>query len=213
MTVCPVLIAVPPTTAAKTAQSVEQQRSCAKRALSRCAALSEAPSEGWRKDAADRPLPNNGFHWSVSHKPHWAGAVVADRLVGIDIEHTVPRREALLDELATDSEWELVGDRSWHSFFRLWTAKESVLKANGRGIGGFPSCRLVTVSDLHYMTLHYEGDVWRVEHYYLSDHVAAVACNDVDVVWHVTEENVETSKRQNVEMSKRQNVEASNLPN
>ncbi len=211
MTLHPVLIAISPTAPAKTPESVEQQREYAKLALSHCAALSAAPADGWRSDADGRPLPNEGFYWSVSHKRHWAAAAIADRAVGIDIEHVLPRREALLDELATHDEWGILGDRSWHSFFRLWTAKEAVLKANGVGIACFSMCRLLKVPSLHHMTLRYrcsdrlesrshKGASWHVEHCYLSDHIAAVACNDADMTWHMIE-----GKRQNIETSKHGN--------
>lgn len=188
MTLHPVLIAVWPTAAARTPEIVQQQRTSATLALSQCAALSGAPEEGWRSDVDDRPISNSGFHWSVSHKQHWAAAVVADQPVGIDIEHVRPRREALLDELATSREWDILGDRSWHSFFRLWTAKEAVLKANGRGIGGFSDCLLLSIANLHRMTLGCERSEWPIEHYYLSDHVAAVTCHDAGVHWNVVDE-------------------------
>jgi len=213
MTLHPVLITISPAVAVRTPESVEQQREYAKLALSQCATLSGAPVDGWRTGADGKPLPNDGFYWSVSHKRHWAAAVIADHPVGIDIEHVLPRREALLDELATHDEWGILGDRSWHSFFRLWTAKEAVLKANGVGIGGFSTCRLLKVPNLHHMTLRCEcsdrlesrshkDTSWHVEHCYLSDHIAAVAYNDADIAWHIIEgkhQNTKTSKRRNVE--------------
>lgn len=104
--------------------------------------------------------------------------MIGEGPVGIDIEQVTPRHDGVFDALACESEWTLIGDRSWHSFFRLWTAKEATLKANGVGIAGFSACRLLAVPDRDHMTLHYEHRVWSIEHYYLADHIAAVTCGN-----------------------------------
>ena len=192
-TLHPVLIAVDPVAAARTPECVQRQRDGARRALEVCTARCGAPKSGWQQDDSGAPLPNNGFYWSVSHKPRWAGAVIARHRVGIDIEHIVPRRPELLDELADDPEWDIIGDRTWKSFFRLWTAKEAALKAIGLGIGRFSDCRLKELIDEVHMTLVLEGAVWRVEHHFLGDHVAAVArhddarnnAEDNAILWHL----------------------------
>ena len=77
------------------------------------------------------PLPNAGYHWSVSHKQQWAAAVIADGPVGIDVEHITARPRELHDRLAGPAEWDVLGDRSWASFYLLWTAKEAARKALG----------------------------------------------------------------------------------
>ncbi len=139
MTLHPVLAPVSLDAHARTPEQVQAQRDAARRALAHCAELCHAPTDGWQKNADNVPVPNEGFYWSVSHKREWAAAVIADHPVGIDIEKIAPRRnELVLDELATEEEWTIVGDRSWESFFRLWTAKEATLKANG--VGSSSSC-------------------------------------------------------------------------
>jgi|GEM_PF-2402404 len=131
----------------RTPEQVALQREAAASALAHCAKLVGAPATGWEKNADGAPIPNQGFYWSISHKPQWAAAVIADSPVGIDIEHIAPRRDKLIfDELADEEEWSLMPDRSWESFFMLWTAKEAVLKANGEGIGRFADCRLQSCS-------------------------------------------------------------------
>ncbi len=195
MPMYPVLMPIPRDTAATAAQRVNRQRAYARLALRRCAHLSQAPENGWRKDADDVPLPQEGYYWSVSHKKRWAAAVIGDRPIGIDIEHIAPRRATMIDALADHAEWEVIGDRSWHAFFRLWTAKEAALKANGVGIGQLSACRLLEVRGDHHMIVEYGRRPWRIEHYYHDDHVAAVTCDGAAVNWCVlNEENVEKSK-------------------
>ncbi len=108
----PVILAIPSTATPRTAQQVLQQREYARRALRYCAKRCGAPAEGWEQDDARIPLPNTGYFWSVSHKRHWAAAVIADRPVGIDIEHVSPRPRKLHDALADAEEWGILGDKS-----------------------------------------------------------------------------------------------------
>ncbi len=183
----PVILPVPQDAPVRTSAHVRRQRDAARLALHRCAKRSRAPLEGWTKNADDVPLPNAGFHWSVSHSRHWAAAVIMDRPVGIDIEHVVPRERGLHSALAGDAEWELMGDRSWLSFFRLWTAKEATLKANGTGISRFSACQLVEVRDEDHLAFDYGGRTWHIEHFYHADHIAAVTCGREGVDWFVLE--------------------------
>jgi phosphopantetheinyl transferase len=138
---------------------------------------------GWSKDDREVPQPNAGYHWSVSHKQHLACAVIADVPVGIDVEHVTARPRGLHDRLAEPADWDALGDRSWASFYLLWTAKEAVLKAVGVGIAGFLRCRLVELPDDRRMRLTYEGRTWTIEHYHHADHVLAVTCDAEPVRW------------------------------
>jgi len=192
----PVIVAIPPVAPPRSPRQVEQQRYYARLALKHCAERAGAPAGGWEQDADEAPLPNAGFHWSVSHKRQWAAAVIAERPVGIDIENIVPRGRSLHETVGSDEEWRIMGDRSWLAFFRLWTAKEATLKANGLGIGELSSCRVMEVSDGRYLTTSYGGQLWPIAQFFHAGHVAAVTCGGDDVDWCVLEE---TSKRRNVE--------------
>ncbi len=189
MTLHPVILPIPQDTPPRSERRVRQQRMCARLALQRCAGECRAPVDGWEKDIEGVPLPKEGFCWSVSHKRQWVAEVIAETPVGIDIEQIVPRRRELHDALADRAEWTIMGDRSWDSFFRLWTAKEAALKANGAGIGGFRTCCLVEVCDERHMMLHYEGQPWRIEHFYHAGHVAAVTCDLNQVNWCVLDQS------------------------
>ncbi len=175
MIVPTVLLRIPQVAGMEVPERVRQQSEYARRALRRCAALCGAPEEGWHQDTDGAPMPQAGYYWSVAHKRQWAGAVIADTPVGIDLEVIAPRRRGLHDKLAGPAEWDVLGSRSWGSFLRLWTAKEATLKANGMGIGHLAECRLVEVPDDSHMVTAYAGQVWLVEHRRNEDHIAAVA--------------------------------------
>ena len=179
----PVLVPIPVVEGLTTPQRVQQQRDYARHALRLCAGLCDAPADGWLQSPDGVPLPAYGYHWSISHKKRWAAAVIADHAVGIDIEHIAPRRHDLCDAVGGEDEWRLLGNRSWHSFFRLFTAKEATLKANGVGIGYLSQCRLLEVADDRHVVTRYDGQEWRVEHFEHDGHLAAITCGDEGVTW------------------------------
>lgn len=181
----PVLLAIPLSDPARSPQQTQRQRDYSRLALRECAKSCGAPLEGWEKDRNQAPVRLGKFYWSVSHKRQWTAAVIADRPVGIDVEKISPRRTTLYEALACDSEWDLTGGRSWNAFFRVWTAKEATLKANGVGITGFSDCKVRVVEDRHHMTLEFGGHTWPIEHHYHDGHVAAVTCVGTDVQWRV----------------------------
>ena len=181
----PVLIAIPPSDELSGAQRVARQRHYARQALKHCAELRGAPQDGWEQDANDVPLPNAGFHWSVAHKPLWAAAVISDKPVGIDLEHIKPRREELFDDAGKPEEWALLGERTWPAFFRLWTAKEAVLKAHGIGMAGWDRCSLAEEIDDRHLRLLFAGRSATVEHHYHQEHVAAVTTGGASTEWNL----------------------------
>ncbi len=182
-----VLVAIPDDDRLAPPQRVQQQKDYARLALRRCAELVGAPADGWQQGEGGAPLPNAGFFWSLSHKRRLAAAVIADERVGIDVEEITPRRDDLFDHIATASEWSLLPNRSWHSFFRLFTAKEAVLKAHGMGIGYLRECTIVRVLDDCHMLVRFGEDDLPVEHFAHAGHLAAVACPSQPISWHVHE--------------------------
>ena len=136
MMLTPVIVAVEQDAPPRSPPAVQRQRSGARLALAHCVTRCGAPVRGWEQDVAGLPLPNGGHYWSISHKRNWAAAVIAHGPVGIDIEHIRPRDRELHEAAAQHMEWAVMGDRSWHSFFRLWTAKEATLKSARHKEGG-----------------------------------------------------------------------------
>ena len=84
-------------------------------------------------------LPGTGLHVSISH----SGQVVVVAItsvgpVGVDVERvTAIDHAALVDDLCTPRERDRVQHRA--DFFRIWTRKESVLKATGEGLAVAPT--------------------------------------------------------------------------
>ncbi len=138
------------------------------------------------KDERGSPCPVWGNHWSLSHKPKCVAAVVSKDKIGIDVEEIRPRAESLFDYVASEEEWRLE-DKSWHIFFRYWTAKEATLKVIGIGIGGLKTCRVTSVPDEDHVTLDYRGQLFLVEHLRYKNHIISVIKDHNPIEWVILE--------------------------
>lgn len=131
------------------------------------------------------PIPYQGVHWSLTHKEQYVAAVCAPFAVGIDIEKIRPFNEKLRERIASETEWHLAPPITESLFFRYWTAKEAVLKAEGVGMLGLSQCLIQAIVDENHLRVTYASRVWTVaQHWDTKDHLVAVAANDTDIKWH-----------------------------
>lgn len=183
MILLPVIMSIPDWFGLRTAGRVLSQRLCARIALRVCASTIGAPLRGWFKDAQGVPMPLGRWHWSISHKRHYAAAVIADHPVGIDVECIEPRTdERLMHVAANTEEWAILGERDWPTFFRIWTAKEAVLKAAGVGLAGLDGCRVVG-ADMERVLIGFADRVWSVAQLIYADHIVAVTGDPHRIQW------------------------------
>lgn len=131
------------------------------------------------------PLPVNGVHWSLTHKPGWGGGVAGPRPVGIDLEQIRPYSDGLREKIAGPDEWELIDPAPLDSFFRYWTAKEAVLKAAGTGLTELSRCRIAAVPDRYRISVRYRQHTWTVAQHYFEGHVAAIVSDYFTINWTV----------------------------
>lgn len=85
-----------------------------------------------------KPYLEEGFHFNIAH--------AADRIVcvgsrtvavGIDIECMKPIDFSDFEPVMSPAQWQQINrsTNSLHEFWRFWTLKEAIAKADGRGIG------------------------------------------------------------------------------
>jgi 4'-phosphopantetheinyl transferase len=82
-------------------------------------------------------LKDSVLHFNLSHSGDYVVLATADREVGVDIEKVELYSEAVANRCFTPAEREWMGGDA-DSFYRLWTAKESVMKASGLGFSLSP---------------------------------------------------------------------------
>lgn len=166
----------------------------ARRALQHSAGFSGFILGDLIKTDAGAPLPSRGVHWSLTHKSKWVAAVAAPHAIGIDLETVRDVDTRIFQRVADEEEWSRIGEPNLERFFRLWTAKEAVLKAVGCGIAGLGKCKFDTAVNHDTLRLAYERSLWTVTHHWIHrDHLIAVTAEPKTVEWHILPEETKDS--------------------
>lgn len=79
-----------------------------------------------------KPYADVNFYFNISHSGDKVICAVCSEEIGCDIEKIRDINESLIARCFTEKEQIFINDET--KFFRLWTAKESLLKAIGTGI-------------------------------------------------------------------------------
>ncbi|MDO3410485.1 4'-phosphopantetheinyl transferase superfamily protein [Saccharibacillus sp. CPCC 101409] len=79
-----------------------------------------------------------GFHFNISHSGSWVAAAFARSGIGVDVERHTSIDPDIAKRFFADQEWKYVfshpaGERE-KAFFKIWTLKESYIKALGGGL-------------------------------------------------------------------------------
>lgn len=65
--------------------------------------------------------------FSASYSDRWLFLAFSEEKIWVDIEQVKPRTSSLLDKRS--EELKLLWEENWENFYRLWAAKEALLKA------------------------------------------------------------------------------------
>ncbi|RAJ11149.1 phosphopantetheine--protein transferase-like protein [Chitinophaga skermanii] len=91
-------------------------------------------SKQLRKDKYGRPyLLNSPIDFNISHAGDLVVLLVSDRKIGVDVEKISPIALDDFEQVFTQQEWQIIG-KDLNLFYRYWTIKEAVMKADGRGM-------------------------------------------------------------------------------
>lgn len=185
MSLFPVIFPVPPHPPLISGrEKVTWIRDASREALRICAHFSRINLKNLKKSSLGAPLPFDGTYWSVSHKPLFATAVLGKYPMGIDIEKVKSPSGAVVRKVISAEEDSLCREKKRDDyFFRVWTAKEAVLKAEGIGLQGLSKCRIVQVPDEATMLLNYQEKPYRVIQISFKGHIASVVTNGEPVRW------------------------------
>ncbi len=88
-------------------------------------------------------LKSGKIHFNLSHSGKMAAVAISDCEVGVDIQAVAPVNDKLIRRVSTDREYAalsaLSDEERQARFYRLWTAKESVMKYLGAGLSLSPA--------------------------------------------------------------------------
>ncbi|MDO8571749.1 MAG: 4'-phosphopantetheinyl transferase superfamily protein [bacterium] len=113
------------------------------------------------------------FYWTLSHKKDWICAAMSTKPIGIDIEYLEKKNKRLFKTF-TDQEWDILGRKTWHTFYSGWTAKEAALKMLSLPFRCIRDIR-ITEKQRNSMTLFYKKRTASVHIYTRKNIIIAIA--------------------------------------
>lgn len=137
-------------------------------------------------DEQGAPLPVEGWYWSVSHTKGVVCGIVYPAPVGIDVERVQRRRQEIVAATATVAEYDVAGGLRWHSFTRIWSAKEAVLKKAGCGLAELSRCVVVAAPSPRALVLHHRDGLHFVHQCFRHGHyfsIAADVADEAEIRW------------------------------
>lgn len=107
--------------------------------LNQLMADSQIPMPDWQYNEHGKPFLPNGPYFSISHCKDGIAVVVDNQPIGVDIESLRSANQDLIERTMNAEEQAQIAEAAdrERAFIRLWTQKEAVVKAQGRGIESF----------------------------------------------------------------------------
>ena len=95
-----------------------------------------------------KPYIQNGPHFSIAHSDNYIAIAIDNNEVGIDIEKVGEFNTAIADKYFSASEKKFLfnGDKNLN-FYKLWTAKEALIKKKGTGLRDLSDTELIPIPD------------------------------------------------------------------
>lgn len=94
----------------------------------------EACPEILRDEMGKPYLKDSELHFNVSHSGEYLAIAISEQPVGIDIQETKTIKEGMYRKVVQPQEQQLIGKERQKDFLRLWSLKESFVKAVGKGL-------------------------------------------------------------------------------
>lgn len=114
------------------------------------------------------------LHFSISHSGNYAMVVMSDTEIGCDIQQIKEVNIGIADRFFTADESKYV--RSTEDFFRLWTLKESFIKAVGKGLSMPLNSFCIKGLDTAEPYCEYEGKLYKFTEFDKPNGYRAAIC-------------------------------------
>lgn len=121
-------------------------------------------------------LRDNRAQFNLSHSGNMVVLAVSDAPIGVDVEqirHSPLEQDAAMQCFTPkEAEW-LQSQRGDAAFFRLWTGKEAIMKATGKGLSLNPAsfCILPLENGVHVCN----GQAWNMTWMSVDEHMICIA--------------------------------------
>ncbi len=136
-------------------------------------------------------LNDEKIHFNISHSKDMVICGVSDTDIGVDIENTNRKSKNYLDianRFFSRSEYNFVKTGSIQDFFKIWTLKESYVKAIGTGITIPLKDFSVPLRD-DYTTIN--GVKWFFKNYSYNDYCISICSSYNNLPEHIYYKNIE----------------------
>jgi 4'-phosphopantetheinyl transferase len=125
----------------------------------------------------DRPYLSGPIDFNISHSGDQVVCAIANNVrVGIDIEEIKPTSFNDFQQVMTDEQWRVINnaDDSLRTFYTFWTIKESVIKADSRGLS-------MPLNDIHISRHNAQLDnrVWHLHELKIHQNYCTHLASDV----------------------------------
>lgn len=135
-----------------------------------------------------RPRLEEGFDFNISHAGHYVVCAIANGIrLGVDVEEVHDVNFEDFKRVMTSEQWQSIKKSSdpTREFFRYWTIKESVIKADSRGM-------TIPLLDIHIKRgkVKYEHQIWHLNEFSIDEnYYSCLATNEPSVTLNLEEIN------------------------
>lgn len=117
------------------------------------------------------------WHFNLSHSGDWVVAAIDDKEIGVDVEKRGTYPRDIAQRFFAEQENQYLSTRHQadfdEGFIRIWTLKESYIKALGQGLSIPLDSFSVVDENLQWMQVL---DKWRLESFELDEHHKGALC-------------------------------------
>ena len=155
-------------------QNIDDRKRCLAAGLMLRKALG-SDCEKIKKTSEGKPFLPDGPSFNLSHSGDYVILGVSEHEVGVDIEQVRTYDERVAQRCFTEDELKWLKEQdNPDAFFKLWTVKEAIVKADGRGFGISPhSFSVLPVEDSEHII---DGKSWHLIWQQLNGYVICTAC-------------------------------------
>ena len=133
--------------------------------------------KNWEVSKHNKPSLKQGLHFNISHSEDWVVVAFSKYPIGIDIElkQDINWSDLISSFHINEQEFMENSLQKLNDFYKIWTRKESFLKAIGIGMSNGLS---------HYNCLEstlYNAKNWKIQPFNFNSNYAAAICSSVEI--------------------------------